>query len=537
MAMKLRTLLAVPALGLVVRCPGETGALDAVVQWVHQSELSDSTLFTEPGEVLLTTGSHLPGAADATEAELAQLCDAYVRRLSESQVVGLGFGVGVNHPTSPQPLVAAARRYGLPLFEVPYEIPFSAVIKAVSKSLSDAEHAYLRRTNSAQRRLITAVGRSQVPQSVVRSTAQIIGGWAALSDPVGRLGALSPTAKSAAAQAAVQSHLNSGQQVSFPGTDAGRVCAHSVVSEGRLLAILVTGANNELDPLAISTSMLAANLLAVHLSLSGRLQHALDNLRAPLISETLAGRTELTRQLAGTLWPKLPLEPLILSCVEGPGEEISRLPLNELAAVWGVVGERLWVISSADQTPRLTTAVADQGELELGSSQPTTWNELGQAKHQALNALLTGSKAANRPALLDLLPPDQAQAFAQATLGDLLQPEAAELLQTVRAWADQDGSFDRTAGELGVHRHTVRRRLQRVEEILSRRLDDPSTRHEIWFACQLADQLAAQPAAAVDSHPAAQHANRAGTQRADHAGGDAGAPRTDRSDAASDSAA
>jgi PucR family transcriptional regulator, purine catabolism regulatory protein len=493
MAMKLRALLAVPPLGLVVRCPGNTGGLDAVVQWVHQSELSDSTLFTEPGEVLLTTGSHLPGPADAAAAELDQLCDAYVRRLHESQVVGLGFGVGVHHRTSPEPLVAAARRYGLPLFEVPYEIPFSAVVKAVSKSLSDAEHAYLRRTNSAQRRLITAVGRSQVPQSVVRSTAQIIGGWAALSDPGGRISALSPTAKLSGAQAAVQAHLSSGQQVSFPGADAGRVCAHSVVAEGRLLAVLVTGANNELDPLAISTSMLAANLMGIHLSLSGRLQHALDSLRAPLIGEALAGRAELARQLAGTLWPRLPLEPLILSCVEGPSDKISRLPLNEFAAVWGSVGGRLWVITAADQALRLATSVAEQGQLALGSSQPTAWNELVQAKHQALNALLADPQSATRPALLDLLPPDQAQAFAQATLGELLQSDAADLLQTVRAWAEQDGSHDRTAAKLGVHRHTVRRRLQRVEEILARRLDDPSTRHELWFACQLADQFTNQP--------------------------------------------
>jgi purine catabolism regulator len=97
MAMKLAALLAQPALRLTVRCAGGPDALAAVVQWVHQSELSDSTLFTEPGEILLTTGSHLPQAAEVGPDELAQACTDYVRRLRDSHVVGLGFGVGVHH--------------------------------------------------------------------------------------------------------------------------------------------------------------------------------------------------------------------------------------------------------------------------------------------------------------------------------------------------------------------------------------------------------------------------------------------------------
>jgi PucR family transcriptional regulator, purine catabolism regulatory protein len=488
MAMKLRDLLAVPRLGLTVRCPGVDGALEAVVHWVHQSELSDSTLFTEPGEVLMTTGSHLAEQSGADE--LAQQCDEYVRRLHDSQVVGLGFGVGVHHATSPDALVAAAERYGLPLFEIPYEVPFSAVIKAVSKSLSDAEHAYLRRTNSAQRRLITAVGRTQVPQAVVRSTAQIIGGWAALTDPDGRVTVLSPGAKAGAAQAAAASHRRSGQQVSFPGVDAGRVCAHTVMTgDNQVLAVLLTGADSELDPLAISTSMLAANLVGVYLSLSGRLNQALDSLRSPVIHEVLEGRSQLARQLAGTLWPKLPTEPLSLSCVEGPPVELSGLVLPDLPAVWGLVDGRLWIVTSAAHTSRVATLVGKRERLNLGSSAPSTWDGLDRAKHQALNALLAGRADGGSVDLVELLPPEQALAFAHARLGALLEPQHAELLATVRAWAESDGSFDLTAAALGVHRHTVRRRMQRVSDQVGVELDDARQRHELWFACRIADRL------------------------------------------------
>lgn len=490
MAMKLRELLAMPRLGLVIRCAGSEGALESAIHWVHQSELSDSTLFTEPGEVLLTTGSQLPDPATTSAQELAQQCEAYVRRLHDSRVVGLGFGVGVHHATSPQALVSAAQRAGLPLFEVPYEIPFSAIIKAVSKSLSDAEHAYLRRTNSAQRRLITAVGRAQVPQSVVRSTAQIIGGWAALTDPTGRATVLSATAKASPTQAAASAHLASGQQVSFPGADAGKVCAHSVMAgDGKLMAVLITGAEAELDPLAISTSMLAANLVGIHLSLSARLERALDGLRAPLMRELLEGQPDLARQLVGTLWTKLPTTPLALTCVEGPVAELSELSLRELPALWGMVAGRLWVLTSATHATKVATLVRKRDSLSLGTSAPQSWGDLGVAKHQALNALLAGRTDSGRLELLELLPPEQALAFAQAKLGALLEPDCSDLFETVHAWADQDGSFDQTAAALGVHRHTVRRRMQRVEELLGASLGDPQQRHELWFACQVADRL------------------------------------------------
>ncbi|PKQ30789.1 MAG: hypothetical protein CVT62_12670 [Actinobacteria bacterium HGW-Actinobacteria-2] len=488
MAMKLAALLAQPALRLAVRCPGGEDALAAVVQWVHQSELSDSTLFTEPGEILLTTGSHLPDPATVSAAELTEACRDYVRRLNDSHVVGLGFGVGVHHDTSPAPLVAAAYEFGLPLFEIPYEIPFSAVIKAVSKSLSDSEHAYLRRTNSAQRRLITAVGRPQVQLSVARSTAQIIGGWAALTDPKGQVLVASPGAPVSAAEAAAASHLSCGQQVSFPAPNSGKVCAHSVMNgDGGLLAILITAAEAELDPLAISTSMLAANLLGIHLSVSERLEGVLAGLRAPLMREVLAGRTEMARQFAGSLWPKLPREPLALSCLSGPAEVLAAIT-PEMPAVWGQVDDRLWVVTNAGHVRALSAAAARQPQVSFGSAPAESWDGLPAAKHRTLNALLAGR--AGGLDLLDLLPPEQALAFAHARLGDLLLTENAELRETVRCWADCDGSFDRTATTLNVHRHTVRRRLQRVEEILGVGLEEARLRRELWFACQVIERNA-----------------------------------------------
>src|SRR3954452_19954368 len=85
-------------------------AADAPVRWVHISELADPTRWLSGGELLLTTGMGLGDAA-------AQR--AYVERLADHGLAGLGFGVGFGHDAVPEALVEAARARGFPLFAVP----------------------------------------------------------------------------------------------------------------------------------------------------------------------------------------------------------------------------------------------------------------------------------------------------------------------------------------------------------------------------------------------------------------------------------
>ncbi|WP_143660471.1 helix-turn-helix domain-containing protein, partial [Streptomyces sp. JHA26] len=87
---------------------------------------------------------------------------------------------------------------------------------------------------------------------------------------------------------------------------------------------------------------------------------------------------------------------------------------------------------------------------------------------------------AARPALADLVPDAEAEAYARA----LLAPVAAvpALTETLRAWLSLHGSWDRTAVALSVHRNTVRQRIARCATLLGADLDDADVRMELWFA-------------------------------------------------------
>ncbi|MFF5479960.1 PucR family transcriptional regulator ligand-binding domain-containing protein [Streptomyces sp. NPDC012935] len=138
------------------------------------------------------------------------------------------------------------------------------------------------------------------------------------------------------------------------------------------------------------------------------------------------------------------------------------------------------VLAPADREP------APQPGWTLGVSAPATAQDWPAADTQAARALSRARATrtplfrhgTQRPALTDLLAPDEAEAHAR----DLLAPLTAPLTETLRTWLSLHGSWDRTAVALSVHRNTVRQRIARCAALLETDLDDPDVRMELWFA-------------------------------------------------------
>ncbi|MGW6734833.1 PucR family transcriptional regulator ligand-binding domain-containing protein [Streptomyces sp. NPDC055013] len=138
------------------------------------------------------------------------------------------------------------------------------------------------------------------------------------------------------------------------------------------------------------------------------------------------------------------------------------------------------VLAPADREP------APQPGWTLGVSAPATARDWPAADAQAARALSRARATraplfrhgTQRPALTDLLAPDEAEAHAR----DLLAPLTDPLTETLRTWLSLHGSWDRTAVALSVHRNTVRQRIARCAALLQTDLDDPDVRMELWFA-------------------------------------------------------
>src|SRR3954451_9607692 len=161
---------------------GEAG-LERSVRWVHISELEDPTPWLSGGELLLTTGLQLGDAAQQR---------AYLLRLVEHGLAGLGFGAGISHEHVPAALVAAAAEHDFPLFEVPYELPFIAITERAFSQLVNEQYAVLRRALSAHERLERIVLSERGLEGVASGLGAMIGGAALVFDARGELLARRP---------------------------------------------------------------------------------------------------------------------------------------------------------------------------------------------------------------------------------------------------------------------------------------------------------------------------------------------------------
>jgi sugar diacid utilization regulator len=87
--------------------------------------------------------------------------------------------------------------------------------------------------------------------------------------------------------------------------------------------------------------------------------------------------------------------------------------------------------------------------------------------------------------------PDELRAHVEHVLGPLLHGGRARsgmLLETLEALVCSRG-VNEAATRLGIHRHTVVYRVQRLRDLLGVDLDDPAQRHRLWLALQVARLL------------------------------------------------
>ncbi|MEU1048234.1 PucR family transcriptional regulator [Streptomyces sp. NPDC005897] len=139
-------------------------------------------------------------------------------------------------------------------------------------------------------------------------------------------------------------------------------------------------------------------------------------------------------------------------------------------------------------------AGGDEEGLVVGLSAPSGPIAASTAYKQAQQALSVARRRGRvcvehehvaAGSVLPLLADDAVRAFADGLLRALRDHDATgrgDLVASVRAWLARHGQWDAAAADLGVHRHTLRYRMRRVEEILGRSLDDPDVRMELWLA-------------------------------------------------------
>ncbi|MGY1642683.1 PucR family transcriptional regulator [Geodermatophilus sp. SYSU D00703] len=498
MPVTVATLLRTASLELTLHT--RTAAVDRPVSWVHVSELGDPTPFLAGGELLLSTGLGLP-------PDGAGMRD-YVRRLADVGVVGLGVGTGLSLPAVPEELVAAADAHGVAVLEVPRQTPFIALSRAVSTALAAEEYAAVARTSAVQQELTRAAVAPGAPGTVVDRLARHLGGWALLVDAVGTpLEAAPPAARTrAGALAPALDRLRgtrppAGAALTQPGET---VLLQSLGTGTRTRGFLAVGRPGPFPAADRHVVNAAALLLTLRLEQSRALDSATAALRAALLRLLLAGEEAAVAPAIAALGDRLPTGPVRPLAVLGSAEQ--RAAAVDVAADAAAHGRE--PVFSAELDDALVVLVAADGPLDrrlavlpervpgavVGTAPPVPWGRLAEGVRQARQAAEHG-RATGRPVtafpdlvgrgLAALLDPDATTAFAEAALAPLVAADRAgpgDLVESLRVWLAAHGQWEPAAARLGVHRHTLRKRIHRAQELLGRDLDSPGVRAELWLA-------------------------------------------------------
>jgi purine catabolism regulator len=474
-----REITALPGLGIELAAGG--AGLDNAIRWVHVSELADPTPWLEGGELLITTGLGV--------GELPRPQREYVRRLAAHGLAGLAFGVGFDWAEPPEALAEEAELLGFPIVTVPYEVPFIALTKAVAAQLGNEQLARLERALEVHERLAQAVLEGRSVPTLLAILGDHVGCSLALHDESGRV-------------------VGDWQGTRLAACDF--VLELPVVADGEIATLRAGKPGEELseyDRLVLhhGQTALAFELSRRHAVSAAELRLAgdlLEDLEHDRLDEREIGR----RVAAFGLDPQCSYAAVV--AVAPPAT-----PVEELRAVAAGVldarGARYLSASRLDRAAFLVAAededdaLAIAGELvetrpgtRVGIGRPATGAALGRSLLEARAALdaVAGPVASYHDLgsleLLLSLPSAALEAFVARVLG----PAATNtwLLESLTALLDSGCRWSEAAEELGVHRHTLRYRMDRLRKQIGRHPDDPAQRMELWLAVKAQQALAAR---------------------------------------------
>jgi purine catabolism regulator len=137
----------------------------------------------------------------------------------------------------------------------------------------------------------------------------------------------------------------------------------------------------------------------------------------------------------------------------------------------------------------------------VGVGRPGTGAALGRSLLEARAALDSGvgGIASYRDLgsleLLLGLPDAALEAYVDRVLGPAA--ESGWLIESLTALLESGCRWSEAAEKLGVHRHTLRYRMERLAEQTGRHPDRPQERMELWLAVKAAQALQARSAGAT----------------------------------------
>jgi len=156
-----------------------TSGLDRPVLWSHVVDMPDPAPWVPPGYFLLTTGYSWPKAAPAQRT--------LIRALAERGIAGVGLAVPRYVTAFSKAERETAERAGLPLVEIPFEIPFATITEELHRAIMAEPYRVIDRAEQIHHALMRAASREATLDDLARILCPLIGRSVTFEDPGGKL--------------------------------------------------------------------------------------------------------------------------------------------------------------------------------------------------------------------------------------------------------------------------------------------------------------------------------------------------------------
>jgi len=525
-------ILDIPELNLRLLAGGK--AVGNPVRWVHIAEVPDPTQWLKGGELLLTTGYGLAGSKERMTSGL--------RRLIDHNLSGLGIGTGFSFEEVPRDLIEMAEENNFPLFEIPYNIPFIAITEAVSSKIVNEQYSLLQRSLAVHEKLTKIVLEEKGLDAILSTLSALVGCSAVLFDFHGLVLCEAsyrrklPSGMIADLWGQISDRRASRQDfsVGIEGLGGG-VQVYPVVASHRIGAFLAVVKDNgdfsDYDRIILHH---VVTVTALELVKKKAVAETEKRLAGDFFDELVASdlyEEEIARRLV--FFGLEPEAEHLLMLLDIDGFKAFLDGQREEAVVQDIKERLHWAVDeflARRSTPFISASRSDSVVVlvQLGTESVGSVMLMAQELHATVAEMLpeiTVSIGLGRPhkSLVDLrqsyyeatyaikirkLKGDTSviasfddlgsyglllglqdtlslEVFYDSVLGALREYDeenSSDLVKSLAYFLEANGHWGDAAERLYVHRHTLRYRMKRVEEITGRSLESAQDRMEFWLA-------------------------------------------------------
>jgi len=502
--------------------------LDREIRWAHPVDIPHASEWVRGGELLLTT---FYGLRDDPEAQI-HLC----AELAEKGLAGMVVAIGGYLDAVPDAIRSAADAVNFPIIEMPWDVPFEDVVRAISEQIINEQYQLYKQSLSIHGSLTRLVLDGGSLQDVAQELCKLLqrpveiddlsfsvlaaaGSETEIDDSrraALREGRSAPMLLEHLRRTGVLSRMRTSfeperidadESTSAYGMTMARILAPIVVARKIYGYVWIIAGRRELEPLDFHAIEHAATVAALILFRDQTGRQAEERAESRILSRLLAEDARLDNTLREEAARfRLRLEaPHAIIVIDAGSNEVRAVELAArnavrragLAAAMGERAGRVVVLVEGSRSEAIvelcqriiTEAQPLEDTIRVGAS-PLHEDAatLQRAYEHALEALALlpalgdDRKVAQFDELgilhwLHAVPQDllAENAFARSIqrLAEHDRARGAELLHTLEVFLACDGNSVRAAEKLIVHRHTLKYRLQRIEELCDVDLSDP----------------------------------------------------------------